>query len=758
MLTTAIAILAGSVITLSTAKNAINSANEATGTVVGNQLQTVVDGLNSYISANSSGLNSGNVTGVANAYAPTVDELKSLGFIGSWIVSAPTHGGAYINIVSKTVPSCTSNCAFYGMSHLRDPFVSTEKSGLVDIRFLQSAANASKTSQIGYSLPGSSTQISGPGWVLTNPDTTLRSGILLATTNVVAKTGHGCPAYDVGKGIDCTSDTQLATNATGAELTAIGIKALQNNTSGVYNVAVGSGALQNNSSGSNNVAVGFGSLQQGNSFGNTGVGLHALANSNGGENVAIGQFALRSNTVGNANVAIGALSLSNNTTSYGNTALGYSALSSNTTGPGNTAVGYLSMMQNSSGNGNTSLGVQSLQNNKTGNSNLALGQQAFGNNTTGSGNVILGANSAPATQSGAYNIVVGYGAAGNGSTIGSYNVLIGYRAGYLATNTHSGGGQNVAIGTSALYQNTSGYWNYAIGTNALYNNTTGGWNIAIGQGALSSNVAGGGNVAVGQAALSGSNGSNNTAVGSDSMSHSGSSINNNAAFGSNSLKKVTGSQNTAVGQQAAANQTSGTNNALLGYATGSNILGGSQNTALGAYSGPTSDLTNTVSIGYNATASTSNSVQIGNSSMTKIGGQVAWSNLSDRRLKEDIRDSGRGLDFVKKLRPVDYTLISNNKAETGFIAQEVEEVDGAFPGVNKPANDADFYSLTYTDFIPALVKSIQELSDKVDGLDRHDCKASDLPLTIWLAIGGGLILFGWNVSLQRAVNKLKKAA
>ena len=144
--------------------------------------------------------------------------------------------------------------------------------------------------------------------------------------------------------------------------------------------------------------------------------------------------------------------------------------------------------------------------------------------------------------------------------------------------------------------------------------------------------------------------------------------------------------------------------------------------------------------------------------MTQIGGQVAWSNLSDRRLKEDIRDSGRGLDFVKKLRPVDYTLISNNKAETGFIAQEVEDVDGTFPGVNKPANDEDFYSLTYTDFIPALVKSIQELSNKVDGLSQQSCDASDSSLALWLSVGCGFILFGWNVSLQRSVNKLKKAA
>lgn len=566
MLTTAIAVLAGSIITLTTAKNAINSANEATGTVVGNQLQVVVDGLNAYISSNSSALNAGSVAGVANAYAPTVDELKALGFIGSWIISAPTYGGSYINAVTKKDAACSINCSFYGTSRLQLPFVTTDKGGNVDIRLLQSAAIASKTSQIGYSLPGSSAQISGPGWVLTNPDSTSRSGILLATTNVVPKTGHDCPAYDVGKGIDCTSDTQFI-NLAGSNSTAIGIDAGAVNTSGT--------------------------------------------------------------------------------------------------------------------------------------SNLFAGYKAGYSTTSGSWNTNLGALSGGGNQTGSYNVFI---AGGSGKST-SNSVVIG--AGAVANDVQDGLNNYTVIGSGAYARYR---FSTVVGVNAKAYD---GYTAIYGENAIANQ---GGDVSIGY----------------NSYSFGGSWKTANAI---GYYAKASGQDSLAVGGSS--------------QATSSSIALGGQSKATGA---------NSIAIGTGVNVTTANTVAIGNSSITQIGGQVAWSNLSDRRLKEDIRDSGRGLDFVKKLRPVDYTLISNNKAETGFIAQEVEEVDGAFPGVNKPANDADFYSLTYTDFIPALVKSIQELSDKVDGLDRHDCKASDLPLTIWLAIGGGLILFGWNVSLQRAVNKLKKAA
>ena len=55
-------------------------------------------------------------------------------------------------------------------------------------------------------------------------------------------------------------------------------------------------------------------------------------------------------------------------------------------------------------------------------------------------------------------------------------------------------------------------------------------------------------------------------------------------------------------------------------------------------------------------------------------------------------------------------------AYSGFEAQEVEKAAAAigynFSVVVKPQNEKDHYSMVYSDFIPSLVKAIQELKRK----------------------------------------------
>ena len=69
-----------------------------------------------------------------------------------------------------------------------------------------------------------------------------------------------------------------------------------------------------------------------------------------------------------------------------------------------------------------------------------------------------------------------------------------------------------------------------------------------------------------------------------------------------------------------------------------------------------SNLSNATALGYGATVSASNRVRIGNSSVSRIGGQVAWSTLSDGRIKENVQEAVPGLSFIAELRPVTYTL------------------------------------------------------------------------------------------------------
>jgi hypothetical protein len=67
--------------------------------------------------------------------------------------------------------------------------------------------------------------------------------------------------------------------------------------------------------------------------------------------------------------------------------------------------------------------------------------------------------------------------------------------------------------------------------------------------------------------------------------------------------------------------------------------------------------------------------------------------------------------------------INEKKLRTGFIAQEVEtaaqEIKYDFDGVNKPKNEKDNYSIVYADFVPSLVKAVQELSQKNESLQKQ---------------------------------------
>jgi len=175
---------------------------------------------------------------------------------------------------------------------------------------------------------------------------------------------------------------------------------------------------------------------------------------------------------------------------------------------------------------------------------------------------------------------------------------------------------------------------------------------------------------------------------------------------------------------------------------------GSHNTAVGLWAGFTpwsNNHSNTGAFGYLATPTASNTIVIGNSSVTSIGGYVAWSNLSDGRYKTNVRENVAGLEFIKKLRPVTFNWNASKlntidgvdefasdatlggareakaaKVHTGFIAQEVEaaanECGFDFSGVVKPANDASRYQLAYGEFVVPLVKAVQEQQKEIEEL------------------------------------------
>jgi len=172
----------------------------------------------------------------------------------------------------------------------------------------------------------------------------------------------------------------------------------------------------------------------------------------------------------------------------------------------------------------------------------------------------------------------------------------------------------------------------------------------------------------------------------------------------------------------------------VGRDAGSTITTGSNNTLIGHDAGtgnsPASMVTG------------SNTVCLGDNSVTSFNCKVSLTTGSDERDKADITDFTKGLDIINSLRPVTYKWDNrsnysddlsvtpdgthkNPKLDIGLIAQEVETVVKA-NGYGSDENncllfnkstDGLYYGLTYERFIPVLINAIKELSTKVTALE-----------------------------------------
>jgi len=213
---------------------------------------------------------------------------------------------------------------------------------------------------------------------------------------------------------------------------------------------------------------------------------------------------------------------------------------------------------------------------------------------------------------------------------------------------------------------------------------------------------------------------------------------------------TTGFDNTASGTQALYSNTTGFKNLGLGReagrftSTGANNTDSDSSVYIGFDSRPLADAqTNQIVIGSTAIGLGSNSVVLGNSSITKtrLQGDVGigtdspsydlevvgkiyasdsiisnvYAGTSDIRLKQDIEPTDKGLDAVMDLNPVSYRFISNAESEKksyGFIAQEIEKV---IPDVVGTRHDG-MKILNYNDLISVLTKAIQEQQTEIDEL------------------------------------------
>jgi hypothetical protein len=161
---------------------------------------------------------------------------------------------------------------------------------------------------------------------------------------------------------------------------------------------------------------------------------------------------------------------------------------------------------------------------------------------------------------------------------------------------------NTAVGSYAIYNESTGRLNTAIGYEALYDSTTGSYNTALGASALLANTTGSYNTASGNYALHlNTIGTENTSSGYYSMYHNEAGYLNtatgffaltantdgfsNVADGASALySNTTGYDNVASGIASMYSHTSGYDNTAIGARSLFSDTGGVQNTALGSES------------------------------------------------------------------------------------------------------------------------------------------------------------------------------
>ncbi len=434
-----------------------------------------------------------------------------------------------------------------------------------------------------------------------------------------------------------------------------------------------------------------------------------------------------------------------------NTVIGDEAGTALTTGDNNVAIGYASLDAEDTGSRSTAVGYGTLstQNNDANNDNTAVGYNAGTTISTGTNNTIMGAFAGDALSDADFNTAIGVSSLGS-DTKGDQSTAIGYAALGVQNFTSVTTTRNTAVGANAGYGMTVGVYNTFIGHSAGDALEDADYNVAVGANALTGDQLGSGATAVGYGAL-------------QTQDFDSATSNYNTAVGYEAGNDITtGLSNTLIGARAADAQTTGNGSTAIGVdAMGGGTITGNYNVALGQGSGfAVTSGANNIFIGTDAgrtgnpggnITTDSNHICLGHASITSANVQVAWSVASDKRDKTDVTPMEMGLDFVNKLEPVTYRWDKRSKyveqgkdfkdlitdgthkedwLDTGFLAQDVEKLESEY-GYNIAdktnltttlSNDGNQYGLIYSKFIPMLVKSVQELSAKVEELENNKCK------------------------------------
>ena len=319
---------------------------------------------------------------------------------------------------------------------------------------------------------------------------------------------------------------------------------------------------------------------------NIGLGVCSLFGlSSGCNNVAIGTYSLRCNTICHGNIAIGKSSLGTATGANKSIAIGYGAACATATNPFavSIAIGMYAACVGTH-NFDVAIGYMALcgtGGNST--SNIAIGKRAMSSLGTSSmcNNVAIGTYALTCNCNANCNVAIGYMAARCQCT-GCYSISIGTQAGrYIASNFH-----NINIGRNAGRVAQFGACNTSIGSNSGSGNFTT-RSVTIGF------YAGSGNghycsVMIGLYAGRSSCSRNSVAIGTKASYATLHSFCKDVSIGYYAHKGAnsnTTCNNVAIGTCALVNNCTGFCNIAIGYCAGSLICSGSNNVILGPYTG-----------------------------------------------------------------------------------------------------------------------------------------------------------------------------
>jgi hypothetical protein len=417
---------------------------------------------------------------------------------------------------------------------------------------------------------------------------------------------------------------------------------------------------------------------------NTFIGLNAGAATNpdlyplenyGKRNIFIGFQSGRNNIIGYQNVLIGdstgyhtAATTTTTQNAVRNVCIGTSSGFWNKEGDVNTFVGYLSGYSNNKNGGNsvgicnTYIGGTAGRNNIDGTYNSFMGYRAGFTMTTGSYNTFLGQRAGESKTGGDRNTFLGSNA-GSGNSAGSDNVFLGYQAGSLSG----------AVSNKLYIANTS------TNTPLIYGDFSTN-NVGLGTNAPGSNRLKVINNASGIAGATGYfENSNSTGIGLAAFATS-----TDAAFYAEQKNSTSTTANIAK----FASQYGGWSEKVIFRSTGSVLM-----PYLGSSSGTSLQVTS--------------------------GGEIVKLS-SSRRYKKDIAPLSVDMKKFLSLQPVSFKWneksASENKADNGLIAEEVEKIDPALAVYN---DKGEIEGVDYQKINIMLLKVVQDQEKKIEELEKR---------------------------------------